>query len=156
EPNLAALPRGRALARLDRGDLPPAELEAALADLETAAGLEPPESRRGADDHARRGRLLLRLERPGEALAAADSALALAPGFATAHVVRVDALLALERYGDAIASCDAALAHGPATTSAEMHRLRGLGRVGRRDFSGAIEDYTLALALHPDNAAEIH
>ena len=53
-----------------------------------------------------------------------------------------------------IDSCDAALAHGPA--SAELYRLRGLGRAGRDDFSGAIEDYTLALALHPDDPAGLH
>ena len=79
EPKLAALYRGRALARLDRDDLPPGEAEAALRDLEVAAGLEPPGRRGAADDHVRRGRLLLRLARPRDALAAADAALAIAP-----------------------------------------------------------------------------
>jgi tetratricopeptide (TPR) repeat protein len=158
EPNLAALYRGRALARLDgdSGDLPPAEIEAALRDLETSAGLEPGGSRGAADDHARRGRLLRRLDRLAEALAAADAALAIVPDFSPAHLVRIDALLEQKRYGDAIASCDAAPAQGNGPASAELHRLRGLGRVGRNDFSGAIEEYTQALALHPDNAAEIH
>ncbi|MBV8611171.1 MAG: tetratricopeptide repeat protein, partial [Singulisphaera sp.] len=154
EPKLAALYRGRALARLDRDDLPSEEAEAALRDLEMAASLEPPGRRGAADDHARRGRLLLRLARPRDALAAADAALAIAPDAAHAHLVRVAALLELERYGDVIDSCDAALARG--SLSAELYRLRGLARVGRDDFAGAVEDYTQALALHPDDPAEVH
>ena len=153
---MAALYRVRALARLDGGPghLPPDVVEAALGDLETSARLEAPGSRGAAEDHARRGRLLLDLDRPGDALAAADAALAIAPDSAAAHLVKLTALLALERYGEVIDSCDAALAHGPA--SAELYRLRGLGRAGRDDFSGAIEDYTLALALHPDDPAGLH
>ncbi|MBV8556446.1 MAG: tetratricopeptide repeat protein, partial [Planctomycetaceae bacterium] len=154
EPKLAALYRGRALARLDRDDLPSEEAEAVLRDLEMAASLEPSGRRGAADDHARRGRLLLRLARPRDALAAADAALAIAPDAAHAHLVRVAALLELERYGDVIDSCDAALARG--SLSAELYRLRGLARVGRDDFAGAVEDYTQALALHPDDPAEVH
>ena len=41
QPRIAALYRGRALARLDREDLPTAELELALGDLEKSASLEP-------------------------------------------------------------------------------------------------------------------
>ncbi len=143
EPKLAALYRGRALARLDRDDLPPGEAEAALRDLEVAASLEPPGRRGAADDHVRRGRLLLRLARPRDALDAANVALAIAPDSALAHLVRVAALLELERYGDVINSCDAALAMG--SPSAELYRLRGLARAGRDDFPGAVEDYTQAL-----------
>ena len=142
--------------RLDGGPahLPPDEAEAALGDLETSAHLEPSGSRGAAEDQALRGRLLLNLDRPGDALATADAALALAPDSAAAHLVKLAALLALGRYGEVIDSSDAALAHG--TASAELYRLRGLGRAGRDDFSGAIEDYTLALALHPDEPAELH
>ena len=53
-----------------------------------------------------------------------------------------------------IDSCDAALARG--SPSAELYRLRGLARAGRDDFPGAVEDYTQALALHPDDPAEVH
>ena len=58
------------------------------------------------------------------------------------------ALLELRRYGEVIDSCDAALAQGP--PSAKLYELRGLARVGRNDFAGAITDYTLALASRPD------
>jgi tetratricopeptide (TPR) repeat protein len=154
EPKLAALYRARGRARFECRDTPPAEAEAALRDLEESARLEPPGSLAAADDHARRGQALLRLGRAGDAMTAADAALAIAQDLAPAHRVRVAALLALKRYGDVVDSCEAALAHGPA--SAELYRIRGLARAGRDDFAGAIEDYTLALALHPDAPADVY
>jgi tetratricopeptide (TPR) repeat protein len=162
EPGLAALYRARAWVRLDRDrdpdqrrdNLSPGAAEPVLHDLETSARLDGSGSPAAADDHARRGRLLLELGRPDDALNAADAALADAPDAAAAQAVRVAALLALGRFGDAIDVCDAALAAGPA--SAALQRLRGLARAGRDDFAGAVEDYTLALALHPDNPAEIY
>ena len=57
QPRIAALYRGRELARLDREDLPTAELELALGDLEKSASLEPLRNR--ALDHILRGRSLL-------------------------------------------------------------------------------------------------
>jgi tetratricopeptide (TPR) repeat protein len=162
-PKLAALPRARALARLDpdpdRVDLPPdkaeaaLEIEAVLRDLELAARLEPPGSRASAEDHTKRGRLLLARNRPGEALTAAEAALAVDSRAAAAHLVKLDALLRLERHGEVIDSCDAALARG--TGTADLYRLRGMARLGRNDFSGAIEDLTMALVLHPDEPAEV-
>jgi len=154
EPRLAALYRGRALARLDGNAPSPGEAEASLRDLETSARLEPAGSRAAADDHARRGRLLLRLDRTKDALAAADTALALVRDLGRAHLVRVAALLALERYDDVLGSCDAALAAGH--PSAELFRLRGLARFGLNDFAGAIDDYTQALALAGDDRVETY
>ena len=148
KPDLAALYRARALIRLDGGDPPSAAAEAALRDLDEAIRREPPNGRDLADDHAQRRRLLRDLGRFGEALAAADAAVAIAPELADAHRERVAALLELRRYGEVIDSCDAALAQGP--PSAELYELRGLARVGRNDFAGAITDYTLALASRPD------
>ena len=154
EPEKAALYRGRALTRLERDDRTPSEVDMVIHDLEESARLEPPGSRAAADDHARRGRLLLRLARPREALAAADAALAIAPDLADAHLVRIAILLDQDRHDQVIAACNAALAKGP--PSAVLHLYRGLGRTGRHDFPGAIDDYTRALVLHPDNRAEIH
>ncbi len=154
EPEKAALYRGRALTRLERDDRTPSEVDMVIHDLEESARLEPPGSRAAADDHARRGRLLLRLARPREALAAADAALAIAPDLADAHLVRIAILLDQDRHDQVIAACNAALAKGP--PSAALHLYRGLGRTGRHDFPGAIDDYTRALVLHPDNRAEIH
>ena len=89
EPGLAALYRARALVQLDRdrgrgrdrdrGGFPPAKAEPVLRNLETSARLEGPGSRAAADDHARRGRLLLEVGPPDDALKAADAALATAP-----------------------------------------------------------------------------
>ncbi len=154
EPRLAALYRGRPLARLDGAAPTPGEAEASLRDLETSGRLEPAGSRAAADDHARRGRLLLRLDRAADALAAADTALALVRDLGRAHLVRVAALLALERYADVLGSCDAALAAGH--PSAELFRLRGLARFGLNDFAGAIDDYTQALALPGDDRVETY
>jgi tetratricopeptide (TPR) repeat protein len=154
EPGMAALYHGRALARLDGGDLPADQAEQALRDLEESARLEPAGSRYAVADHIRRGRLLLNRARPQEALAAADAALAIAPDSAQAHGVRIGALLQTERYDEVLESCDVALAGGAAT--AELYRVRGLARAARDDFAGAIDDYTHALALHPEEPAEVH
>ena len=147
QPERPELYRERALAGLRRETLSPAQADSVLADLAEAARREGPSGRAAAMDHARRGRLLLRLDRPGDALAAAEMALGLAPGLAEAHLVRIGALLELRRYAEVVNSCDAALAGGPPT--ADLLRLRGLGRAGRGDFPGAIEDYSQALALRP-------
>src|SRR5205823_10895859 len=64
-----------------------------------------------------------------------------------AHRDRIAALLELRRFDDVICSCDSALSQGP--PSADLYVLRGLSRVGRNDFSGAIDDYTQALAIRP-------
>ena len=133
KPDLAALYRARALIRLDGGDPPSAAAEAALRDLDEAIRREPPNGRDLADDHARRARLLRDLGRFGEALAAADAAVAIAPELADAHRERVAALLELRRYGEVIDSCDAALRRGrrrPNSTSCAgwrgwAQRLRG-------------------------------
>ena len=148
KPDLAALYRDRALIRLDGGDPPLASAEAGLRDLDAAIRREPPNGRDAAGDHARRARLLRGLGRYGEALAAAAAAVAIAPDLAEPHRERVAALLELRRYGEVIDSCDVALAQG--LSSAELYELRGLARVGRTDFAGAIADYTLALASRPD------
>jgi lipoprotein NlpI len=153
EPGKAALYRGRALARLEGGDLPADQTDQALHDLEESARLEPAGSRYAAEDHVNRGRLLLGRAQPQEALAAADAALAIVPDSALAHVVRVGALLQSERYDEVIDSCDVALDRGAAT--AELYRVRGLARAARNDFAGAIDDYTNALARHPEEPAEV-
>jgi tetratricopeptide (TPR) repeat protein len=152
-PDSAALYRDRALLRLDRAVPSPADAEPILADLDRAIRLEPPGARAAAEDHARRARLLLRLERYAEALSDADAALGVAPDLAGAHRDRVAALLELGRFAEVIGSTDAALAGGPPT--ADLHEIRGLARVGRGDFAGAIADYTQALALHPARPSRV-
>ncbi|MBV8610414.1 MAG: hypothetical protein JO034_23515, partial [Singulisphaera sp.] len=129
EPEVAALYRGRAMARLDRDDPPPPEVSLAIRDLEESARREsPPSSRVAADDHVRRGRLFLRLDHTGvvldAALAAAEAALGIAPDLAGAHLLRSDALLNMGRNQEVIAACDDALARVP--PSARLHFYRGV------------------------------
>jgi eukaryotic-like serine/threonine-protein kinase len=151
-PALAALYRGRALARID-GDSPsPADARAAISDLRESARREAAGSRAAAADHARAARLWLRLDRTSEGLEAAEraaeAALAIAPDLGDAHLVRIAAQLDQKRYDRVIESCEAAL--GKVPPSATLHFYRGLGRSGRRDFAAAIDDYTRALTLKPD------
>ena len=107
-----------------------------------------------AGDHVGRGTVLLGLGRHEDALAAATAALAVAPDSASAHIVRVRALLETKRYDELFESCDVALEKGQ--PSADLYRLRGLARHARNDFAGAVDDYTQALALRPDDPAEFH
>jgi serine/threonine protein kinase/Tfp pilus assembly protein PilF len=153
EPGRPELYRGRALA-LERADLPTAETQQALSDLEEASRRGPPRSRNTAEDRVRRGQLLFRLGRYQEALADAEAAIAVVPRLPSAHLVRVSALLELGRYDEMIESCDAALARGSA--SAELYRVRGLVHDRRGEYAAAVDDYTHALSMRPENAAEVH
>jgi eukaryotic-like serine/threonine-protein kinase len=147
KPDLCFLYRERAALR---GEASPADIDATLRDLDEAIRRDPARGREVALDHAHRGRLLLVLLRPDEALAACDAALAIAPDLASANRERVRALLRLERYDEAIGPCDVALKNG--LPSAEIYVLRGLAKVGQNNFAGAIDDYTHALVLRPDEA----
>jgi tetratricopeptide (TPR) repeat protein len=153
QPGMSELYRARAFARLDEPKLSGPDAEAALRDLETASRLAR-EPRDAAKDHARRGRLLLRLGRPLDALAAADSALRSAGDLAEAHRVRISALMELKRYDAMLEACDAALA-AKVDGTPDLYWLRGLARAGGGDFVGAIEDYTRALAQQPYDRAEV-
>ena len=86
-----------------------------------------------------------------EALAAYDAALRIDSGNLKALRLRTLALLELERYDDVLAACDAFLAKGK--PSADLLEIRGQARLARKDFGGAISDYTVAMSLTPDSAA---
>ncbi len=146
-PDLAPLYRGRAEVYRGHEDLTPARIEAALRDLDEAVWRESPANPVLALDHTNRARLLERASRHAEALAACDAALRAVPEHADAHRLRIGVLLMLKRYDDVIASCDAVLRDRP---TAEVFELRGLAKDRRKDFSGAIDDYTQALARRPD------
>ena len=66
---------------------------------------------------------------------------------AEARRLRLTALLELKRYDQVIDACDGYLRSG--RPSPEVLELRGLAKVKRNDFAGAIEDYTVALSLRP-------
>src|SRR5262249_31663347 len=81
-----------------------------------------------------------------------DAALTLAPEDPEAHRVRVAALVDLKRYDEVLASSNAYLARGKPV--AEILEIRGLARVKRRDYAGAIADYKAALELKPEAEPE--
>ncbi len=152
-PELAALYRSRALARIGKGKPSAEARELAISDIGEAIRLEKPGSAESAADRARRARLLLIAGRPGDALADCEAALRAVPDDPEALVGRVKALLELKRTDEVVAACDDALARGK--PSAELLELRGLARSGRREYSGAIQDFTQSLALEAGRPAPL-
>jgi tetratricopeptide (TPR) repeat protein len=67
-----------------------------------------------------------------------------------AHRLRIELLRKLKRYHDVVRSCDAVLTDGK--PSADLYEFRGLAKEKLRDYQGAIEDQTLAIALRPGSA----
>ena len=157
-PAWALLYRQRANVQLARKDPTGAERASALGDLEQAILLEQPNSRELASDHAKRARLLTIDHREADALAACDSAIKIAPDFEDAHRVRLDLLLRMKQFADVDPkqfadvdrSCSALIARGK--PSAVIYELRALARAELKDFPGAIDDLTFAIALRPEQA----
>jgi tetratricopeptide (TPR) repeat protein len=150
--DFAPLYRARADVDLARKDPSPAQRARALANLEQAIRLDAKHNPlMAASDHVNRGRLLHLDHREQEALAACEAALKLVPAHVDAHRLRLDILLGSNRFDEVIGSCDALLARG--RPSAELYELRGLARAGLRDYVGAIEDDTEALALRRDSVS---
>ena len=147
KPNLAPLYRTRARWNLERPRRDAGRARLALADLDQAIRLGVPNSRELAKDLAEKGRVLLLDKQFQQALDACDAAARIDPKDAEVHRYRVGALLELKRDQDAIEACDAYLRTG--RSSADLLGLRGLAKARRNDFAGAIDDYTLALALEP-------
>ena len=150
-PDWAPLYRARARCEPGARSQTPAQRARALADLEQAIRLEPPGSPFLALDHTNRARLLHREGREEEALAACEAALKVDPDYLDAHRLRIEVLRKLKRHDEVIRSCDALLTRGK--PSAELYELRGLAKEKLKDYQGAIEDQTLAIALHPGTAA---
>jgi serine/threonine protein kinase/tetratricopeptide (TPR) repeat protein len=152
-PDWAPLYRARAVANMDRKASTPAQRALAAADLEQAIKLEPPGSPDLAPDHTRRARLLHREGREDQALAACEAALKIDPDYLDALRLRVELHRSLKHDHDVIRSCNDLLVRD--RPSATLYELRGLARENLRDFQGAIEDLTLAIALHPGHAPSL-
>jgi tetratricopeptide (TPR) repeat protein len=149
-PESAALYRDRAAVDLARRESTPAHRARALSDLEQAIRLGRPDNPVLARDHTQRGLLLYQEHREAEALAACDAALKVVPNYDEALRLRIDVLLAMGQFGEVVRSCDALMAGGKA--SARVVELRALAREGLKDYAGAIEDATVAVALATDKA----
>jgi serine/threonine protein kinase/tetratricopeptide (TPR) repeat protein len=150
-PDVAVLYRERAVVNLNRKDQGPSHRASALVDLEQAIRYEAPPSSFSAFNQILKARLLLQDERDKEALAACDAALKFEPGNLEAHELRLDALIKLKDFDDIARSCTALLAGGQ--SSAHLYECRSLARENQKDYVGAIEDLTLAIAIHPGVAA---
>lgn len=107
-----------------------------------------------ADDQTERGVLLSAQKRDEPALEALDAALKINPAVPRAHRLRAEALLHLMRYEEAVAAFDKYLVHSGRPT-AEVYKLRGLAGQQLGNYAGAIEDYTHALALRPDDVGAL-
>ena len=129
----------------NRRNLPPERLAAALADLDEAIRLEPENGAAKASDHVERARLLFGGGRFEEAIAACGAAIAIVPDQPEAHQLKISSLMGLKRYDEVLGSCNAFLAGKPPTV--EVLEIRGLARLARQNYSGAIDDYGQALGL---------
>jgi tetratricopeptide (TPR) repeat protein/tRNA A-37 threonylcarbamoyl transferase component Bud32 len=147
-PQVALLYRARADIRLGQDDL-----LAALQDYDRAVGLDPAGSKAQAENQLGRGRVLLRLNQPSEALKAFDAVLKLRKADAEAHRLRAEALLDLGQFAEAALAFDRCLKAGK--PRADVYRGRALARSKLGHFEGAVDDYALALALRP-NDSRVH
>jgi len=91
---------------------------------------------------------LARENRPAEALALLDQALALAPNFVEALTNRGALLLAVKRPEDALQSLDAAISINPGMAEAWNNRGNALSELGRYDE--AVASYDKVIAARPD------
>ncbi len=144
----AATYRSRALLHAGRRDASSQQRAAAIHDLEEAIRLEPRDPTLRASDHVECARLYFGAGQHERVLDACGQALALVPDLASAHQLRISALMALKQFDEVIDSCDAYLAREQPTV--EILEIRGLARVDRQHYSGAIADYTHAIELRPD------
>ena len=151
QPLKATLYRTRARLQQAQG-----RFDEALHDYEQAGKHEP----RGlaaptaAGDFLERARILLQQGKHVEAVTSLDAALALQPGLTAAHRLRAEALLNLDRFSDAVASLNHCLAAeaGKRQPLAALYLARGRAQSALGKFPEAMDDYTRALELQPDNA----
>jgi tetratricopeptide (TPR) repeat protein len=143
-----ALIRTRALLHANRSGSTPAERAAALCDLEEVLRLEPARAPKRVDDLVDRARLLFDGSRYAEALDGSAAALRIVPDHPVALRLRISVLMALRRYDDVLSACNGYLESREPTV--EVLEIRGLAKLARQQFSGAIADYTRALELRRD------
>jgi tetratricopeptide (TPR) repeat protein len=92
-----------------------------------------------------RGRALMELKRPDEALKAFDAAIAMDPTCAPFYANRGEVFVVRKQYDRALADVDRALALGPETAEVHQNRAQVLRRMGRNDEAHAALDKALAM-----------
>jgi len=120
------------------------ELRASLAEIDAALAEHP-----SARDHVRRGELLVRLDRPAEALDALRAALALEPALEPAHYFSGVALAALGRRAEAITAWEAALAQSP--DHVDTHYNIAQARFLMKEYEAALAAFQTVARLDPDD-----
>ncbi len=143
---LALLLRNRARLQLERKD--PA---AAVKDLRRAAGLEPAGSPGRGLACEELGYALTLLGRSEEALKAFNDSLAARPQNADTLRRRAELLFRMKRWAEAADGFGQYLRCGGKPT-ARIYSLRGLARSRASNGEGALEDFTAALEMDPDNS----
>jgi tetratricopeptide (TPR) repeat protein/predicted Ser/Thr protein kinase len=144
---LALLYRTRARFQRERDDD-----AAALADLDHAVAVAPAGSLILAQAQVERGHLLHRSGRWDDARIAYEAALQARPRHAPAHRLPGEVLFRLKRYADAIREFTSYLETESNKPPAAVYQARALARVRLGDPKTALDDFTLALNLEPDNA----
>jgi tetratricopeptide (TPR) repeat protein len=142
---LIVLYRHRYRLHLEREDT-----ASALGDLQTMLALPGLEARERARAQRDRGHLLFRAGKLDDALAAYDDALKADPREANVVHWRAELLLKQKRYREAVAGFDRYLSGG-GKPLARVYRGRALARVQLGEHQAAVGDFTLALALEPDD-----
>jgi tetratricopeptide (TPR) repeat protein len=142
---LLVLHRHRYRLHLERGDT-----HSALAELRTMLALPGLEARARARVQRDRGHLLFRAGKLDDALTAYDDALKSDPREANVVRWRAELLLKQKRYREAVAGFDRYL-DGGGKPLARIYRGRALARVQLGQHQAAVGDFTLALALEPDD-----
>ena len=121
------------------------DYEAALTQYQGAVETNPQD----AESHSNLGQVLVRLNRPVEALPSFDRAIALLPERWAYHFNRARALGLLGRWEEAIAGYKRADAIMPDDYATIFNLGQALHRTG--DEAGAVEAYLRAIALAPDD-----
>jgi tetratricopeptide (TPR) repeat protein len=124
----------------------------ALADFNRAIERESSENPFYVEDLVERGRLLLREQKSGEALASFDAALQVSSKHLAALRLKGEALMHLGRHQEAIDAYDRYLETGKPLES--VYRGRGLALAELGKYPGAIESFTRALDLEPTSAVQ--
>jgi tetratricopeptide (TPR) repeat protein len=157
KPNQADLYHRRAeLARARTDEF--RDLPAALRDFDNAIRLFGPGPHSPKDSevlsavYVGKGQLLYLEGRLDEALAALDAALQYRPIFPLVQRLRGAVLLKQRYYQKAEEAFDAHLRTTNVPT-AEVYEARGMARAKRKDYAGAIADYSRALDLEPESSA---
>jgi len=146
----------RPLSRRGTAWLRKKEYQKAIDDFSAALQIEP-----DARDYVNRGRSYRGVDRLPDAITDFDAAIRLAPALAAAYFQRGDCHLNLERYREAVSDLTQAIelakqAPDSSFTLADAYTLRGSACLLDNQAGEAIQDFTAALRLDPQDQVSLH